>query len=49
MKESSRVFLRPTTLRLSEFVEPKAKVCLRDASYAWVSEAGDFSEAPKII
>ena len=41
------VFLRATTLRRSEFIGPKAKVCLRDASYTWVPEAGGFSEAPK--
>ena len=46
-KESSGVFLLATTLRRSEFIEPKAKVCLRDASYTWVLEAGGFSEAPK--
>ena len=46
-KESNGVFLRPTTLRWSEFIGPKAKVCLRDASYAWVPKAEGFNKALK--
>ena len=46
-KESSGVFLRPMALRRLEFVGPKAKVCLHATSYAWVPEAGGFSEAPR--